>query len=1147
MKIRTQTLMVLGVTCIILFALLFLATEQIVETSFSLLEENEVATNVARASNALDVKIQTLGSNAYDYGVWADTFYFVQGENEGYINETLFPSILTNLGTNMMLFYDSSNKLYYATGVDMESGEEKNISSSMLDHFSTNTILFSHPEKQITGIINSPEGLLLIASNPIKKISGDGPTVGTIIFARYLDAAVIEELEEQTHLSFGVQNFNEKSASLDPEKLSSVLDENDNLYINPQNETSIVGTTVLNDVNGNPVLILDAEMDRGIYQQGKSAINYVFAVILIIGIVCGIVIMTLLDRTVLDRLSLLSSNLTYITEKGSLSSRVGIKGKDELNNLADKINHMLEALEKNEIEFQQIERDNKQRMETVLSSIICGTLLIDAETHIITDANPTAIEIIGLPKEKILGNVDSDFICPVHKEDCLPTLPELTVNKSESILVNADGKEIPVLISIVPVSLSDKKYLVKSFVDMTRIKETENALIETEEKFEKISTSAQDAIIMIDNKGIITFWNHAAEKMFDYTREEVMGKEMHGLIALPEYEDRYKRGLEGFMVDGKGPAIGQILSVYAKKQNGAEFPVELSLSTFKLKTGTWHAAGIIRDITDRRRAEEALLNAKINAETANRSKSDFLATMSHELRTPLNSIIGFSDLMIDGGVGETSDMQKKFLGNISTSGKHLLSLINNILDLSKVEAGKMELSYELFGVYVTIDEVKQLVSPLADKKGLKLEFNKEESLDKIYADRLRFKQILFNLASNAIKFSHPGGKITISATKIKDKAQFSVEDTGIGISDENKSKLFQPFTQLESTTTRRYEGTGLGLSLVKKFIEMHGGQIWVESELGEGTKFTFELPLKPVSKEESTIQMVPSPETIEKASNVLESRISVPQIIESSNSEGDGPLILVVEDDEPSRELLEITLKNEGYSVASAKNGKEALELARKMKPFAITLDIMMPGMDGWDVLKHLKEKEQTHNIPVIITSMLEEHELGVVWGAIDHLNKPIEKEILLATFERLKGKMPKSSHTVLVVDDETTAVELIVSMLSGEEVNVLTAYGGKEAIDIALRERPDVIILDLMMPVISGFDVIKALKTNPETIDILIIICTAKDLDSDDRKTLDGNVTSIMQKGMLSREKLIDFIKALEKRTSSKDHTKVHKEEACV
>ncbi|WP_269850497.1 response regulator [Methanosarcina horonobensis] len=268
----------------------------------------------------------------------------------------------------------------------------------------------------------------------------------------------------------------------------------------------------------------------------------------------------------------------------------------------------------------------------------------------------------------------------------------------------------------------------------------------------------------------------------------------------------------------------------------------------------------------------------------------------------------------------------------------------------------------------------------------------------------------------------------------------------------------------------------------------------------------------------------------ENAENVPAQNIPIPQIIEPANSKSDEPLILVVEDDDASRELLEVTLTQEGYRVASVPSGKEALELANEMKPLAITLDIMMPGMNGWDVLKYLKLEKQTHDIPVIIISMLDEKDLGIVWGAVEHFIKPIQKDKLLSTLEKIKEKEAKSSFSVLMVDDEKSAVELVTSMLNEKEFNVLKAYGGQEAIDIAFKELPNLIILDLMMPDISGYDVIKALKSRPDTIDIPIIICTAKDLDPYEIKELDKNVSSIMHKGMFTKDDLLKCIKQLQK-----------------
>ncbi|WP_410509451.1 response regulator [Methanosarcina hadiensis] len=988
MKIREKTLTILGITFILLSLFLVVATEQIMGKSFELLEKDDISRNMERAKAALDSQITVLDMMTYDYAVWDDTYYFVQGQSDDYIDGTLSPELITNLDTNFILFYDSTNNLYYATAVKQGATELSNVSDTMLDCIAANERLFSHssPDSQVSGIINSPEGPLLISSHPVTRSSGEKPVAGTLMFARVIDDNLIKELAGRTSLSLETEAFNQENTAspsgIKSSSIAAVAPQGKNSFnISYVSEALVVGTTVLNDINGKPVLSLNVEMPRDVYQQGQSAIHYMFIVILIMGLVFTIVLSFSLEKSVLSRISLLNTNLTEISKKGSLSSRVNIS----------------------------------------------GVFLVDAETSAIVEVNPVAEELIGLPSKEIIGKSFHQFICKADESECSSLNSGFKTDRSERVLINRDGNKVPIMKSMVPITISDKKYLVESFVDLTRIKQ----------------------------------------------------------------------------------------------------------------------------------AEDSLIQAKITAETANRAKSEFLATMSHELRTPLNSVIGFSDLMMTGNVGEISEKQRKFLGNISMSGKHLLALINNILDISKIEAGKMELSCETFDVEETVNEVKQLISPLIEKKGLKAEFSLDEKLVSIYADKTRFKQILFNLASNAIKFTPVGGNINISSQICGETAQFTVRDTGIGIDEKDQHRLFRPFTQLDSATNRMYEGTGLGLSLVKSFVEMHEGKIWFESEVGKGTAFTFEIPLaaclnKEGTNKEGNAEATKEPaesinentETIKKQAEIKEQTktvpedtgnaysqtLNVPQIIEPADSSGDEPLILVAEDDDASRELLEFTLTQEGYRVASVPNGKEALELANKMKPFAITLDIMMPGMSGWEVLKHLKLEKQTYDIPVIITSMLDERELGVVWGALEHFIKPVQKDKLLLTLEKIKEKEAKPSFSVLMVDDEKTAVELVAAMLCENEFNVLKAYGGREAIDIACKELPDVIILDLMMPDISGYDVIKALKSRPETIDIPIIICTAKDLDFYEIKELDKNVSSIMHKGMFTRDDLLECIGQIQK-----------------
>ncbi len=537
---------------------------------------------------------------------------------------------------------------------------------------------------------------------------------------------------------------------------------------------------------------------------------------------------------------------------------------------------------------------------------------------------------------------------------------------------------------------------------------------------------------------------------------------------------------------------------------------------------------------------------------ASKTKSEFLANMSHELRTPLNSIIGFSEILHDGMFGPVNEKQAKYINNVLVSGKHLLQLINDILDLSKVEAGKMELVCEDFPVSDAINEVRTLTASIAAKKSIVVDLSVDEGLTTIHADEGKFKQILYNLLSNAIKFTPEGGSVTVDARRRGDVAEISVADTGIGISKKDQKKIFQPFMQADASTSREYGGTGLGLSLVKKFSELHGGTVWIESEPGKGSTFTFTIPIEGRAEAETeaevpeedmsgeevepVVEVAPlaeMPEKMHEVPAVVETVTAedlaatpMPEIIEPAGGSGDEPLILVVEDDINSSELLTVTLTGAGYRVIPAYDGREALAVAKRLKPFAIILDIMMPGMDGWDVLKYLKYDSETSNIPVIVISMLDEAEVGFSLGVVDYFVKPVEKRTLVAALNNLKDALEIDMPKVLVVDDEPDAVELVASMIEPAGFEVLCAYGGEEGISKSFSEHPDVLILDLMMPDVSGFDVVSRLKMDPETRNIPIIICTSRDPTSEDIIRLRSDVISVMRKGEFAREELINEIK---------------------
>lgn len=700
-----------------------------------------------------------------------------------------------------------------------------------------------------------------------------------------------------------------------------------------------------------------------------------------------------------------------------------------------------------------------------------------------------------------------------------------------------DGEIIDVEVNSSFLSLEDKE--IQCVVrDITSRKKAEKLERESQERLKKIIDNALCGILLIDaSRHEIVEVNPAAEQAIGLSRNELIGNVCHKFICPAEKEkcpiidlNQSIDTSEKVLLNGKGECLPVLKSVVPVKIGEKEYLIESFI-----------------DLSERKKFEEELLQAKLAAEGANRAKSEFLTNMSHELRTPLTAIIGFSDVMLGGMSGEFGEQNKKFLNNIANSGKHLLTLINNILDLSKIEAGKMELELEMFSVSEVFSDTRDITSALAMKKDISMEYNVDPEIF-VYADRVRFKQIIYNLVSNSIKFTPNRGSVTASAVRAGEFVRVSVSDNGIGISKENQKLLFQPFKQVDANINRQYAGTGLGLALVKKFVNLHGGKVWVESEAGKGSTFSFELPLKygkapEVFSNSSEVSEKIVPQVTEKAEperNVkpeTNTETITPEIIEPAGGSGKGDLVMIVEDDDMSRELLTITLTEAGYRVTAVSSGKEAILLARELKPSVITLDVMLPGISGWDVLKNLKHSSATSDIPILIISMSDEKNYSILWGAFDHLIKPVEKERLLSSLQKVKGKINvKSTPKVLLVDDEPTVVELFSSIIKQEGYEPICAYGGKEAVDKIINCHPDVIILDLMMPQFTGFEVIKVLKENPETIDIPVIVCTAKELSFEEKELLKKNVSYVMKKGNICRETLLNTLNMIKDQKSEND-----------
>lgn len=492
-----------------------------------------------------------------------------------------------------------------------------------------------------------------------------------------------------------------------------------------------------------------------------------------------------------------------------------------------------------------------------------------------------------------------------------------------------------------------------------------------------------------------------------------------------------------------------------------------------------------------KRAQEIIETARL--------KSQFLASMSHELRTPLNSIIGFSELLMDGLVGGLNEKQSHYLSIIHSSGTHLLRLVNDILDFSRLEAGMLEIFNEPTDLSLIVDDVLKAYSVLAERKGIKITVE-IEPLETILTDRRKLAQIIDNLLSNAVKFTEKGD-VTIKGGKIDDKLVVSVADTGIGIEEEEVKKVFDAFHQVDASTTRRYEGTGLGLALVKKLLEIQDGSIDVASSPGKGSTFTIKLPF--VKFEQPKVPAV-------AVESELKEKLPPPT----------NKPVLVVEDNQLAANLMSVWLADAGYKVEVASTGEEALRKAITLLPAAITLDILLPEMDGWRVLHRLKELPETKDIPIIVVSIVEDKSFGLSLGAVDYMVKPVARLELLSKIERLAQKGRKA-HRVLVIDDNPADISLIEEMLKIDGYEVLKAASGVEGVKTARKERPDLVVLDLMMPDLDGFDVMRLLESDEVTKGLPVILFTAKDLTEIDRANLSRNIRDIFTKAQLDRTSL--------------------------
>ncbi|MEW6312944.1 MAG: response regulator [Pseudomonadota bacterium] len=812
--------------------------------------------------------------------------------------------------------------------------------------------------------------------------------------------------------------------------------------------------------------------------------------------------------------------------------------------------------------------ESEQNLATTLHSIGDAVLATDTEGHI-TRMNPVAERLTGWLSAEAQGRSVNEVFRIINEQTRAPaevpvakvlTTGEIQGLANHTVLIARDGSEWPIADSAAPIRdvTGQVSGVVLVFRDVSveraaeklvreqnelleqRVRERTVQLRESEAQLQTVFENLAEGVVVADLDGRILQFNRAAIEMFGFTRSEEY------LRRLPEFTDTLELSdLDGAILPLDQWPLARILR--------GETLHDLEIATRHLRDGwrkifsysgglahdangrTLLAVVTIRDITGRKRAEQEILelNASLERrvaertrqlEEASRAKSDFLANMSHELRTPLNSIIGFSEMLKDGVLGELDAKQHGFVTDIYDAGTHLLSLINDILDLSKVEAGMLQLEAEPVDLPALLQASTLVVREKAIAHRIRLDTRLDPGLSTMLADERKVKQIVYNLLANAVKFTPEGGTVTLAARRCSrsevafdetmparlialppgDADEFleiTVEDNGVGIAEADLVKLFEPFTQVDSSATRRHAGTGLGLSLVRRLAELHGGTVGVASRPGVGSAFRVWLPYCEFAGTGAPAE---------------------PQVAATPAPRPALPLALVIEDDDRMADLIATQLHSEGFSVMRAATAEEGLVRAAKRRPDLITLDIFLPNMDGWECLRRLKVDPRLADTPVVIITISGDLGRGLALGARRVLQKPFAPEELAAAVTGLVAPHDGAAPCVLVVDDNVKAVERVATTLEAEGYRVLRAYSGDEAIAAARRERPDLLILDLMMPEVSGFEVASALRDSEQTARIPILVLTTRELSAEERARLNSQVSEILAKADFNRSALL-------------------------
>jgi PAS domain S-box-containing protein len=744
-------------------------------------------------------------------------------------------------------------------------------------------------------------------------------------------------------------------------------------------------------------------------------------------------------------------------------------------------------------------------LRDVLRSIPDGVAITDAGLTI-ESWSGSAEQITGLAAEQAIGAPCADALGP-RVASVLKSLLESDGESSvgrQGHLTLDDGEKIPIGFSANTVVLHDDHEEEKGVVVFRDIRDRltrQREAIQQRYYLKQVLELVPYGIVTIDRDMVIQTFNQAAEALTGYAASYAVGKAYQEVIDIdPE--------------SGVDPAPAVLTSV-EESSNSARLKL---LDAGGKRVPVRYTVAALTDADDELIGAIIVFQDISDIVAAERTKNEFISMVSHELRTPLTSIRGFITAILDGRAGEINEKQARFLSIGREQSDRLLDLINDLLDLTSLRSDDLELDMGRVSVSTLVHQATEGIEPLAEEKDLSLEIAIPGEIPHLWADEQKVYQVLQNLLANAVKFTPDGGEITLTAEMAdSDAVRFCVSDTGVGIAPEDQERIFDPFYQVENVQTRKVGGTGLGLPIVKRIVEAHGGEIEIESELGVGSTFRVTLP---VTKRPGAVVRSRAPEYerefhsggVASAEEATEGRKQ-----QSAPPERETPLILVVDDDPSANELIQFLLEAEGYDVIGATNGPDAFEIAAREQPDLITLDVLMPEMDGFSVLNALKEDPTTVDIPVCIVSIIEDRALGYKLGAIDYITKPFESDDLLdAVHNTVAPKVEEGDNVrILVVEDDPNVVELVELALedNGQNYEIITAYDGVAALEKLHRTQPHMVLLDIMIPKIDGYEFIRQAKANARTANIPIVVLSVRSLEQDINRALQLGAEKYMVK----------------------------------